>query len=1197
MLLLLEGKDNVCRFREAAAALERERRLPASVRIVDTAQVDAEEERFEDCRSAVEKADLVLLWLHGSIAYFRSFSRLKETLSERTYCFYSGIEAENAEMRRQSGLTDGEYGRITAYIEAGGKENERRLLEYLAFCIGLTEEPPSAPLLLPRDGIYRADGMNRNNRVDGIDGEEESGRLRWCGEGGGPLIGILVHYYNVANDDTEHIDELIGSVREAGGRPFPIYSSMTAQPGLGAPGLKQVMETYWMEGGVSIVDAVLVTCGFSLTVLNRPGGLDGAAADHEDGAGLCAPVEYSVFQELNVPVIQAMTMGMTPEQWEASAMGIDAMSLSANVYQTETDGQLIGAVIAGCDTVETDSGSRWKYVPVKEQARRAARLAVNWARLRRTPMEGKRIAVILHNMPPRRDQIGCAYGLDTPKSLEGILARLLEQGVKTEWEPQELNEIFGRVTRGLTNDNRLLSEAEQEKRSAAIVSEEQYREWFCELPETVREQLTADWGEPPGPVLTSGSGFLIPGLRSGNLFVGIQPPRGLEEQAEELCHSQQIACPHQYLAFYRWLTRSFRAHAVIHLGTHGTAEWLPGKSCGLSERCYPLQALDCVPNIYPYVLDVVGEGMQARRRSAACIISHLPPSVKKAGLYGSLLELEELCDEYRKARESDPAKTGLRKEQLWKRIVSEGMEAELGLDRSCFFGETEAALDRLHNRLIRLRDTQIKDGFHIFGEPPGPVQRRQLTAAILEAKAGEESKLLEEQAELRRAAEERLEDTLLQADCELDSLLAALSGEFVAPGPGGCLSRRGEELLPTGRNFHTLDPASVPDRAAWETGKRLADQLLNKYKEDEGRFPETLAIVVYSGDVMRTGGDDIAEIMYLYGIRPVWQGGSHTVIGLEVIPSRELGRPRIDVVLRISGLFRDTFPNLIERIEDAVNLAASLPEPAETNYIRKHILEDVESWQAVGLNREEAELRAGLRIFGCPPGGYGAGVDSLIHSGKWSEGKDLAEAYLAWSGFAYGRNVHGAKLDGVFKRQLSRVNATVKNIASYETDLLDDDDFYIYHGGLIRAVKESGGQFPKAYSAVSDGRRETIDSVEDDMARILRARLVNPAWLEGLKRHGFRGAQEVSAAVDMVFGWDATARAAEDWMYEAIADCFIKNEENRRWLETENPWALQAVCGRLLEADQRKLWAAKSGTVRLLQENYLKLEGILEEET
>jgi cobaltochelatase CobN len=437
---------------------------------------------------------------------------------------------------------------------------------------------------------------------------------------------------------------------------------------------------------------------------------------------------------------------------------------------------------------------------------------------------------------------------------------------------------------------------------------------------------------------------------------------------------------------------------------------------------------------------------------------------------------------------------------------------------------------------------------------------------------------------------------LMKTTDEIESFRKAVNGKFVLKGPSGSPSRGNAYILPTGRNFYTIDPCEVPSRASWETGKRLANQLIDVHREETGEFPENIAIVVYAGETMKTGGDDIAEILYLYGIKPVWLGETDRVIGLEVMSMEELQRPRIDAVLRITGLFRDTFPNLIELVDEAVNMVAVLDESSDVNFIKKHIESDLDKFISEGMNREQAYERAAMRIFGCPPGTYGAGVDSLITSKKWENSDNLGTAYINWSGHGYSGKVHGEKMQDLFAHRLSTVDVTVKNISSCESDMLDSDDFYNYHGGLISAVKKQRGELPSSYSTnAADINHVTTKNIHKETARIMRARINNPKWIEGLKKHGFKGAQGFSEMVDIVFGWDATSDVIDDYMYDMIFETYINDSELREWIKSENPYALHSMSERLLEAVQRGMWEADNDKSEKLQQIYLETEGMLEE--
>jgi cobaltochelatase CobN len=446
-----------------------------------------------------------------------------------------------------------------------------------------------------------------------------------------------------------------------------------------------------------------------------------------------------------------------------------------------------------------------------------------------------------------------------------------------------------------------------------------------------------------------------------------------------------------------------------------------------------------------------------------------------------------------------------------------------------------------------------------------------------------------------RYAAETLVPNIHHVTDELDASLSAFSGGFVPPGPSGAPTRGQADILPTGRNFYSLDPRIIPTPGAWEVGKSLGDALLERYMQEEGRYPESVGIIVWGGPTMRSRGDDIAEILYLLGVKPRWLANG-VVSGLEIIPSSELGRPRIDVVPRISGFFRDAFPNLVELIDDATRMVAALRENPESNFIRRHVLADLEGYQRDGITEKEAWRLATLRVFGCPPGTYGAGVAELIESKHWKTQQDLGEAYITYTAHAYGQGSYGEKRPQAFRRLLSRMEVTVKNEDSREYDMMSCTDFYNYYGGLIAAVSAVRGTMPFALVGdSSDPRRVVLRTTHEEAKHVLRSRLLNPKWLEGLKRHGYKGAGDISKVMDIIIGWDATAEVMEDWMYERVASKYALDPEMREWLKEANPYALQNILDKLLETIQRGMWNASDEMREQLRDAYLDIEGEIEE--
>ena len=1243
-----QGNENSDFFGRLQERLETAYPGAFQIKSYDCYELNAAAELPESVLESVERAALTLMDIHGGLSYFRGYHQLaKRFLGAKPLFIRSGLEEEIPPLMDQMGITLAQYDQMNSYFQAGGLENYARLCLYAANRFAGCDYPEEGPAYEKWQCLYTPEGPVA----------DEPAYLKAARDSGKPIVGVLVHEIFRRRDDMAMPDALYQEILDQGGFPVmlvtAIYSAEDAARA-GCKGFEEALRGYFMYDGRPMADVIINTMGLSLSILSSPG----------NGSG--APREHSVFEQVGVPVLQAMQTYYSYEQWEASLAGLDPMMLSSCVYDPEFDGQIICWPICTREQIPTAYGVKESFQPIHERMSKLTKLALNWARLRRIPTSDKRVAVILHNMPPRNDMIGCAFGLDTPASVYNMVEALRSDGLPMEFPFEDGKDIMDRIIAGLTNDGQWLPEEEMLRRSIDTVPAALYRTWFDALHPEVQAKLTADWGEPPGDFMAVDGKLLVPGILNGNLFIGLQPPRAFEEKAEESYHSTDLVCPHQYIAFYRWVEHVFKADVIVHVGTHGTLEWLPGKEIALSEKCYPDIAIGAMPHVYIYNFVVTGEGMQAKRRSDAVLDGHMIPSMAPSGLYGELAEMEELLDDYEQARQVNAARAAAMNDQVWE--LAQKLHLDQDLDVTERPGDTDmpAFLQRVHLWISRIKESETRDGLHTLGQVPQEERMSNFLRLLTRVRNGDVPSLREAIGALvglnaddladhpletlpdgrtkRRALDEIDElgqqlfenlrtsgyDRVCAVDAllarvgepkdrgpldamldyaldfikprlemmgrELDSFLRGVHGDFVTPGPSGNPSRGNANVLPTGNNFYASDPGAIPTRAAWRVGQTLANQLLEREKRENGKIPESIAIVVYAGETMKTCGDDIAEILYLMGVRPVWLGNTDRVVGLDVIPLEELGRPRIDVTLRISGLFRDTFPNLIERIEDAVNLVAALDEPREMNFLRRHIDEEVSELRQQGLKREQAFERASARIFGCPPGTYGAGVDTLINSGKWTDSADLGNVYIRWSGHAYGRKLHGEAWQDQLRTRLAKATVTVKNESSVELDMLDSDDFYNYHGGLIAAVSTASGKKPSSYAAsTADVKHIETLSVHEETSRIMRSRIGNPKWVEGLKRHGYKGAQEIAGMVDIVFGWDASADNVDKWMYDQITRDFVLNEENREWIQEVNPWALHAMSKRLLEAAQRGMWQADEDMLDELRQIYLDAEGDIEE--
>jgi cobaltochelatase CobN len=703
----------------------------------------------------------------------------------------------------------------------------------------------------------------------------------------------------------------------------------------------------------------------------------------------------------------------------------------------------------------------------------------------------------------------------------------------------------------------------------------------------------------------------------------------------------------------------FGADAAIHLGKHGTLEWTPGKNLGLSASCAPDAALGNLPLIYPFLVNDPGEGTQAKRRAHATLVDHLVPPMARADSYGEIARLEQLLDEYAAVIALDPAKAPAVRSQIWTLMHAAQLHHDLGIDERPQDDEFDEMILHLDGWLCQVKDAQIRDGLHILGEAPTGSVRVHLVNSMLRARqlwggsvtlpglrealglreetvgTGDEDAVSRGELDaaettgqaLIQAMEDRDWDparvdeaiTEVVGDLaptgptgqqlhavltfaatevvprlagtvdELTAVVHALAGGFVAPGPSGSPLRGLVNVLPTGRNFYSVDPRAVPSRLAWETGRAMADSLLERYRADTGQWPRSVGLSVWGTSAMRTSGDDVAEVLALLGVRPVWDDASRRITRLEPITPDELGRPRIDVTVRISGFFRDAFPHVVTMLDDAVQLAAAQDEPDEQNYVRAHVQADIAE--------HGDERRATTRIFGSKPGSYGAGLLPLIDTRTWRDDADLAEVYAVWGGYAYGRELAGREARAEMESSYRRIAVAAKNYDSVEHDIADSDDYFQYHGGMVSMVRALTGTAPKAY--IGDSTQPSAvrtRSLHEEVSRVFRSRVVNPRWIAAMQRHGYKGAFEMAATVDYLFGYDATTGVVADWMYGKLAETYVLDEDTQKFMTESNPWALHGITERLLEAADRGMWANPDPAVLdALREVFLRAEGDLED--
>jgi cobaltochelatase CobN len=1194
--------------------------------------------KLEDFIQFAKKTHIALIHLMGDLPEFDSLVSSLKTAGVPVLVA-SSLLRRNKEFMSLSTVDPEDYRKIVEYLNYGGKTNFENLLLYLANRFTGASYEVAAPEQPPWEGIYHPDFEGTPTLDEYMEKKMVASKVN---------VGIWFHHNFWQGENTSFVESLIREIESQGGNVLPVFFSGAKDANLGIRGLEWVIENYFMKDGKPLVDVVISALSFSIST------------------SLSSSETSAVLKKLNVPVIKAILTCNTFEEWQGTLQGLSFVEIPSNVAMPEFDGILITVPVAAMKLSETHplTGTRIiKFEPIPERVAKLVRLSLNWGKLKRIPNSEKKVAIIFHNYPPRNDTIGHAFGLDAPVSALNILRGLKENGYCLDCLPENGQTLIDDIINGLTNDRRWLSSEELAERAAAKISHVQYAEWFKELPQDVQHKMEDDWGKPPGKLFSYKGELLVAGILNGSVFIGLQPPRGYLENPSSIYHSPDLSMPHHYYGYYRWIRDVFKANVIMHIGTHGTLEWLPGKSVGLSASCSPDIAISDLPNVYPYVITNPGEGTQAKRRSYCCLIEHLIPAMHNADAYEETAKLEVQLKEYYDAKTSDQGKLSVLQKLIWETVSQANLDHDLEVTEEAAFSDFDDFLEKLHAYLQELSDALIRDGLHTLGEPPtgsrldefivtltrlSNVAVPSLRQSIAELKGYDYEDLLANRGKLnadgktngdiikelnalsleiirrfhaegfkepsidsitldvlgRNSTDVRrcltyvggfLAPALAATTDELTNTQSACEGCYVPSGPSGSITRGMADILPTGRNFYSVDPRAIPSPVAWRIGVALGDVMLERYLKEEGKYPESVGIIIWAIDTMKTKGDDVAEILYLLGVRPVWEETSGRVIGVEAIPSEELKRPRIDVTVRISGLFRDTFPNVVNLIDDAVALTASLKEPLERNYVAKHVETEVKERATQGVAAEKARAEACYRIFGDRPGAYGCGVSDAIDSKNWKDQKDLSNIYVTWGCYAYGRKNYGVSVPEQFKLRLSKINLTVKNQDSREFDILDGDDWYDAHGGMIAAVKTFKGEAPRSYCGdSSDPNRVKVRNTAEETRYIFRSRLLNPKWIQSMKRHGYQGAADLSRTLDTVLGWDATVEVVEDWMYEDLAKKYVLDAEMQKWLEKENPYALQNMVERLLEAIERGRWEATEEMKQDLQRLYLNLEGLLE---
>lgn len=1167
----------------------------------------------------IGKAKLIVCRLLGGINYY---PYLVEAISieceEKNIpvLFLPGYDAPDVELLNCSSVDIDVFDAVWNYFGAGGKNNLTECLKYLyhkvfnmAFEYNAPKRIPDLFILDHEKGILTTEEAKKN----------ENYKLG--------NVAILTYQTHYLADNLEPIHLLSKKLIESKLNPILVFVNNLRDKNT----TDELYDLLTNQGNVKI-DVIINTTSFSIKSL----------VDSEE--------ETFIFSKIKAPVIQAIFASCTKEIWENNLFGLTPTDVSMNIALPEIDGRIITTAISFKSSLGKDEltdSDILKYSPHVEGCDFVVKFAKKWNALANKKNSDKKIALIMPNYPNKNSRLANGVGLDTPESIIQILHALK----KTEYDlgtfsPSTTAELITLITHYVTND----IDASYDKPFQISLSLIDFQTQYQKVSSELKEKIERQWGKLEDSAYFTNNQFVIPGFMLGNIFVSIQPSRGYNQDQKAIYHSSDLPPTYDYLAYYFWVNHVLKADAIVHIGKHGNLEWLPGKSVALSkESCFPALLLEPIPHFYPFIVNDPGEGTQAKRRNHAVIIDHLIPPMTRAESYGELTKLEHLIDEYYEAYTVDIKRSTVIKAQI-KQLVN---ETDLDTDLKSSVNDIDELLVKLDGYLCELKEAQIRDGLHILGKAPESAQLLDLLISLHRLPSNSNKGITQalahdlqisfdplncdyshpfngfvegvncrtigdavEQMEL--LSRDYLADLLannkqsgflecdkvlnfiqrntypkiLQTTEEIDNLITGLNGKYVSSGSSGAPTRGRLDVLPTGRNFYSVDVRTIPTETAYNLGVKSANLIIDRYLQENGDYPESIGLSVWGTSTMRTGGDDIAQAFALIGVKPIWQSANRRVADFEIIPLLQLRRPRIDVMLRISGFFRDAFPDVISLFNTVVERVALLDEPLDQNPIRKKYLEEKKQWEQKGIEIEKAHKRSLYRVFGSKPGAYGAGLQAMIDEKNWHTKDDLAKVYINWSGYAYGSDRIGVSAHEEFEKRLSSIQLVMHNQDNREHDILDSDDYYQFQGGMANAVNTITGKIPEIYFGDhSRPDNPKVKTLKEELLKVYRSRVVNPKWIEGVKRHGYKGAFEMAATMDYLFSYDATTDLIDDFMYEGITQEYLMNPENRAFIQEVNPWALKDMSERMLEAIQRGMWKNPNAeTVEQLKKLYIDQE-------
>jgi len=1199
-----------------SAAVRQSGRGGAAVRIANLLSLSHPYSVDLYVQQMLEQAELIAIRLLGGASYWSYGVEQVAALARRRgipLALLSGDGKPDPELDAQSTLPQPVLARLNAYLSAGGIGNASAFLDALDDIINGTDHALQPQPFLPA-GLYWPGQA-------ACDAEQLQAHWQQAGLSDAPVAALVFYRALMQAGDTAPVDAMITALIEQGLAPLPVFVAS----------LKDQFSAEWLGHLLPEMDAAVILNMTSFAV-----------SDPHRGQQDASP---GPFGAVDAPVLQVMLASNTKDNWQAGTAGLNPRDLAMHVVLPELDGRITSRAVGFKSPPQRDDLTEAMVTGYEAHLGRAqyvAALAAAWQRLKSTPRSDKRLGLIMANYPNKDGRLANGVGLDTPQSAAYILSALGDGGYHLENAPQDGRALIAQMLSAPSNTGFKDREVE------VWFSLDDYRRAYAALPLSMRQIIEDRWGEPERDPMVGENGFALPVRIYGHIAVAVQPARGYNIDPKSSYHSPDLPPPHHYLAFYFWLRHGFGAHAMVHLGKHGNLEWLPGKALALDDTCFPDAILGPIPHLYPFIVNDPGEGAQAKRRTAGVILDHLTPPMTLADSHGVMAELETQMDEYYEAAGLDQRRSDALMQAILMTADRAGIADDCGIEAED--GDDQKLL-KLDNFLCDLKEMQIRDGLHIFGQTPQGRLQHDLITAILRIPRGEgegaqdsilralakdlglngfdpltaerplpwqeekpkvlsrfdqdlgawrrqgdtvdrlnilAAELVAQSIEGAKPCPEDWHFTAMILDKalpqiasaieasggdEIRFLLKGLDGGYVPAAPSGAPTRGRPEVLPTGRNFFSVDSRAVPTEAAWRIGWASSCALIDRYLQEHGNYPQSVVVSAWGTANMRTGGDDIAQALALMGVQPKWDGASRRVTGFDILPVSVLGRPRIDVTIRASGFFRDAFPSQITLVDKVARAVGALDEPADQNPIATRMKAEKAALIQSGMAEDEAALQAGFRVFSAKPGAYGAGLQALIDEGIWDERADFGDAFMTWSGYAYGEHSHGVAARQGLERRLEGVDAILHNQDNREHDVLDSDDYYQFMGGLSAAVSSIKQQDVPIYMGDhSLAERPVIRSLKEEITRVVRGRASNPKWIKGVMRHGYKGAFEMAATLDYLFAFAATTRQVPHHAFDQLFEAWIEDEAVRDFLEDANPHALADMLARFEEAMDRDLW-------------------------